>query len=146
MIAFLMPFLPYILGFAAIVGVIGVHDYRVRAKEADKWKPKLTQCEANVSTATDANKTLKADYDGFITKHNQMLKALADQQRAALARKDAAIAALGLREQAGQHLIEELRVKANAAPLATKEASCEQATATLRGLAADLVRDDAANK
>lgn len=132
---------PYIIGVVAVVGMVGVHDYRVRAKEAARWKPKLAACQSDVDTATTANVALKADYEAFAKRHNDIIRRLADEQRAALKRRDAALAALGLREQKAQAELEDLRAKAAAGPQPTREASCASAESTLRALAAERLRD-----
>jgi len=142
----LMPFLPYLIGGIAIVTVIGVHDFRVRSAEAAKWKPKLETCEGNVKTATDANLSLKKDFDQFIDAHNKYLKKLADDQKIALTKKNELLAALRIKEQAAQAVIEQLLVDAAAGPQVSKEVACAKAESTLRALATDLMRDDAAHK
>lgn len=142
----LLPLLPYILGFAAIVGVIAVHDAKVRSGEAAKWQPKVAACEANTKTATDANVKLKADYDAFAVRHDQMIRTLAEQQRLALKRKNDALVALGLREKAAQGELDGLRAKAAAPPQPTKEAACASAETTLRALAAERLRDAIADQ
>lgn len=139
----LIPLLPYLIGGVAIFATIAVHDYRVRSAEAAKWAPKLTACEGNVKLATDANLSLKADYDAFALRHDQMIKGLAEQQRIALERKNKALIALGLREHEAQAALDDLRRQAAAPPQPTKEGSCEQATATLRALAVERLRDAA---
>lgn len=126
-----------------VMGLVWSHDSKVRAKEATKWQAKLSECELVAKAANDANAKLDADYRRFIAQHNAEVKAQADEQERRLRERDKALAALSAGKAKDQGEINRLRALAAAGPQPTKEGACAQADATLRGLANDLVRDDA---
>lgn len=132
------------IGILALVGgLVLSHDSKIRKAEAAKWQPKLTKCEAAGKAALDANTALAGEYAGFKEQHNKQIAAMAAEQARRLKERDKALEALGLKAQQTQAEIDRLRVLAAGPPQPTREASCATADATLRGLAADLVRDDA---
>lgn len=135
------------IGIAALLaGLVWSHDSKVRKAEAAKWQPKLTQCETDGKAALDANVALQSEYQAFVTRHNVQFKALADEQARRLRERDKALATLGLKAKEDQAEIDRLRSLAAAPPQPTPEGACATADATLRGLAADLVRFDQAGQ
>lgn len=130
------------LGMALLVaGFVWSYNAKIRAAEAAKWEVKLKQCLVDKQTATDANVELKLHYEAFVMQHNAHVARLEQEQQRKLKERDRALAALGLRDKETQQEIDRLKALAGAAPL-PKEESCEQAYATLRSLATDIVRDD----
>jgi hypothetical protein len=102
------------------------------------------EIQPKLDEALAANKSLAIDVTGLkvkVTEQNASIDQLTMSSIALGEARDAALAALAVREATLKTQIAQLRAEAAGPPSPTKEAACEKATSILHDLAAQRLRD-----